>query len=193
MGLGAMLAAAKTLGSKDGDYFAPGQQGVFVITKLIFKINKKKAKQTAIIVGKILESNPKEAGGKVQNPGTKVKNIYQLSKYDWAADRLKTDLLKMAGIDEKTVSEEELEVMFDEAFGKSPEDPKDESGIYTGGELLGVCVAFDTFTVDRSEKGKRNITNISFSEISSESGQLNELDKIEARRKELVEEAKQGK
>lgn len=188
-----MLASAKTLGSKDGDYFAPGQQGVFVVTKLVFKINKKKAKQTAIIVGKILESNPKEAGGKVQTPGTRVKNIYQLSKFDWAADRLKTDLLKMAGIDEKTVSEDELEVMFDEAFGKPPEDPKDESGVCTGGALLGVCVAFDTYTVDRSAKGKQNITNISFGEISGEEGQMNHPDKVAERRKELAEEAKQGK
>lgn len=193
MGLGAMLASAKTLGSKDGDYFAPGQQGAFVVTKLVWKINKKKAKQTVIIIGKILESNPKEAGGKVQTPGTKVKVIYQLSKYDWAIDRLKTDLLRIAGIDEKTVSEEELETMFDEAFGKPPEDPKDESGICTGGELLGVCAGFDTYTIDRSDKGKQSITNITFSEISSEPGQMNDPEKVAERRRQLAEEAKQGK
>jgi hypothetical protein len=186
-----MLAGAKTLGAKDGDYFAPGQQGIFCVTKLIWKINKKKAKQTVIIVGKIIESHAKDADGKVQNPGTKVKQMYLLSKYDWAIDRLKTDLLRMAGIDEKTVSEEELETMFDEAFGKPPEDPKDESGICVGGELLGVCVAFDTSTIERT--GKTSITNITFREVSSEEGQMNHPDKIAERRKELAEEVKQGK
>lgn len=186
MSLFSMLANAKTLGSKDGDFFAPGQQGLLVITKLIYQ--QKKAKQTAIIVGKILESHAKDAEGKVQNPGTKVKKVYSLSKFDWAIDQLKTDLLKMAGVDEKTLSPNDLEKVFEEAFGATDEMG---TGVCKGGALLGVVVAFDTSAVHR--EGKQTLTNINFAEVSSEPGQLNDPAKVEERRKELLEEAKSGK
>lgn len=186
MSLYSMLANAKTLGSKDGDFFTPGQQGLLVITKLIYQV--KKAKQTAIIVGKILESHAKDAEGKVQNPGTKVKKVYALSKFDWAIDQLKTDLLKMAGVDEKTLSPNDLEQVFKEAFGETDEMG---TGVCKNGALLGVVVSFDTSKVERP--GKQTLTNIHFGEVSSEPGQLNDPVKVAERRKEIAEEAKQGK
>lgn len=165
--LASSLAKAKTLGRNDGDFFNPNQQGTFVINELIHNVNG--VKQSVILTGTILESNAKTADAKVQAAGTKVKKIYALSKRDWAMDELKTDLLAIAGVDEKTVSPAELEEMFGQAF-----DPEQRV-------LEGVAVNFNTSVKER--EGKQTLTKIYFSEAK---GDINGQEQLSKRRAEIV-------
>lgn len=142
----AMLADAQTQGSSDGDYFQPNQQGSIVIHKLIDK--QKAAKRSVILVAEILESNAKVAGAVVQAPGTKVKKIYALSKYDWAINELKTDLVNAIGADEKSLSKNDIGEIF--------------KNVFEGNALAGVVVNFNSSEMKRD--GKPTLTKVVFSE-----------------------------
>ena len=177
MSLYSMLAAAKTLGSKDGDYFNADQQGVVVFHRPIFKEDRRSGKKTVILVSEILEAHAKVADAKVQAPGTKVKKIYAISKRDWAIDELKTDLLHVLGVDPKTISDEQLEETFAVAFEGEEVNGK-RSGV---GELTGIAANFDTTSKPR--EGKVTLTQIYFKAASDE---LNSPEKVAQRREKIL-------
>lgn len=172
--LAASLAKAKTLGRNDGDFFNPDQQGTLIIHELVHNVNG--VKQSVILVGEILESHAKTPDAKVQAPGTKVKKVYALSKRDWAMDELKTDLLGVAGVDEKTVSPADLEEMFAQVF--NPEERI----------LEGVAVNFNTSKKERD--GKQTLTKIYFNEAK---GDINGQEQLAKRRAEIAEARKTKK
>lgn len=172
--LAASLAKAKSLGRNDGDFFNPNQQGTFVIHELIHNVNG--VKQSVILSGVILESHAKTPDAKLQAPGTKVKKIYALSKRDWAMDELRTDLLAIAGVDEKTVSQADLEEMFEEVF-----DPEKRI-------LDGVAVNFNTS--EKVREGKQTLTKIYFSEAK---GDINDPNGALSTRRAEIEAARKSK
>ena len=140
------LAGAKTQGESDGDFILPDQQGSIVVHKFILK--QKQLKTTVIFVGQILESNATKAGALVQMPQAMVKNLYLLSKYDWAIDHLKTDMVNMLGVDEKEMSPAKLAELFKDVF----ED----------GQMKGAVVNFRSYEITRP--GKPTLTKVLFSE-----------------------------
>jgi hypothetical protein len=159
-----MLADAKTRGSKDGDFINPNQQGALIIHKLID--HQKAAKRSVILVAEVLEASAKVAGAQVQAPKSKVKKVYSLSKYDWAIDELKTDLINMSGADEKTLSKNAISEMFKEVFENNA--------------LAGVVVGFEASELKR--EGKPTLTKVNFSEVT---GDINSPEAIAARAKTI--------
>lgn len=178
-GLYKMLANAKRQGNNDGDFINPGQQGVFCIEKLIFQ--ETPLKKTAVLVASIVESHAKDATAKLQAPGTRVKKIYPLSKYEWVANELMTDLLNIAGVDEKTISPVELEGVFADVFEGSAGPDGKRSGV---GALVGVQCTFNSKAVERA--GKHNLTKVYFGEVSSEPGEPNDPAKVAERRAAIL-------
>lgn len=161
-----LVANAKTQGTSDGDYFLSNQQGAMVVEKLIEKTTG--LRKTVILAGTILEAHPKKAGGQAQTPGTKVKKIYSLSKYDWAIDELKTDIVKMSGIDEKSLSPNDVASMFKEVF--------------VNDALKGVVVTFNSRDVVR--EGKPTLCKVDFGEPpgdNTDPKHVNHPDNIAAR------------
>lgn len=158
------LAEAKTRGSNDGDFFNPDQQGSLVIHKIVDHV--KASKRTVILVGEILESNAKTPEAIVQKPGTKVKRIYQLSVHQWHIDELKTDLVRIIGIDEKSMSANDIGEMFKEVFENQM--------------LTGVVTNFNTKSKVRP--GKQTLTDIYFSEPA---GDINAPEKVTERKKAI--------
>lgn len=140
------LADAKMQGTQDGDYISAGQRGSIVIHAV--KDISKGLKKTVILIGEILESHPKEAGAFLQKPGTPIKKLYPLTKWDWVIDELKTDLVNITGADAKTMSPEDLKLMF--------------KGVFEDKMLRGVVANFDAKLVKR--EGKPDLTKVSFSE-----------------------------
>lgn len=177
MSLYSMLAEAQTQGSKDGDFISPNQQGVLLLHGVIH--HSRGTKQSAILVGEIVESKAKIAGAVVQTPGTKVKKVYALSKFDWAINELKTDLVRIMGLDEKKLSPAQVEEIFADVFeGAERKGPKIENSV-----LRGCLCAFDTSVIDRSAKGKEPLTKVSFGEVSEANG--NSEQDINARKAKL--------
>lgn len=162
-----MLAEAQTQGKSEGEYFNPGQQGSILIHKIID--HQKGAKRSVILLSEIVESNPTSAkyAAKVQTKGTKVKKVYALSKYDWAINQLKTDLISMAGIDEKSVSPAQLTEMFKEVFEEKV--------------LEGVICNFRTEELER--KDKTSLTQVYLSEAPESQ---NTEEKLKERRAALA-------
>lgn len=174
------LAAAKTKGSSDGDYFNPNQKGVVLLHGV--KLIQKATKQTAIIIGEIVESNAKVAGAKLQTPGTKVKRIYPLSKYDWAIDDLKTDLVRIMGLNEKDLAPNAIASIFKDVFEGTAEAGGGKGPDFEKGILRGVLVGVDTSVYDRSSKGKVDLTNVNFFEVEG-----NTPETVAKRVKEIIE------
>lgn len=158
------LAEAKTRGSSDGEFFNPDQQGSLVIHKIVDHM--KASVRTVILVGEVLESNAKTTDAIVQKPGTKVKRIYQLSVRKWAIDELKTDLVRIIGIDEKSLSANEIGEMFKEVFENQM--------------LTGVVTNFNT--KKKLRPGKVTLTEIEFSEPA---GDINAPEKVTERKKAI--------
>lgn len=172
-----LIAAAKTQGGSDGEFIKANTQGSIVLEKLILKVTG--LKRTVILVGHILEANATEAGVQPQLPGCKVKQLYMLTKYDWAIDALKTDLVNIIGIDEKNMSPEEVEEMMACAFEGMP----DEKGVRPGVSAFRGCVAnFRGYKVTDRGPGKPDLSKVSFSHAE---GEINSQENIEKRAAEI--------
>lgn len=146
------LAGAKTRGASDGDYFLPDQTGTLVIHGLINK--QTTLKRTVILLGEIVEAKSKLANGPVQAPGTKVKKIYSLSKFTFHMDMLKTDLIRILGMDEKTVTPQQVSDIFRSCF--------------EGGALTGVMAGFSSS--QKLREGKVPINEVYFSHVDESAG-----------------------
>lgn len=158
-----MLANANRQGGSDGDFIKADTQGSMILHKLIVKKNKLKV--TVIMVGEILTADATEAGVQPQLPGAKVKQIYMLSKYDWAVDNLKTDLLNIIGVDEKGMKPEDVEDLFACAF----EGIADKDGNRPGVSAFKGCVAnFRGYKVTDRGAGKPDLSKVTFSEAKGE-------------------------
>lgn len=161
-------------GGNDGEFIAPNTKGQMVIDKLILKKGKL-GKKTVILVGKILEAHATEAGARVQLPGCAVKQIYMLTKYEWAIDNLMNDLLNIIGVDEKAMSPADLEELFTSAF----EGEKNEKGERPGFSAFRGCVAnFRGYKVTDRGEGKPDLDKVEFSEAK---GAINAPEKIAER------------
>lgn len=173
MSLYAALAEAKTQGSRDGDFLLPNQKGIILLHGAIHL--SRPTKQTAILVGEIVEAHAKVAGAVVQTPGTKVKVIYALSKYDWAINELKTHLVQIMGLDEKSLSPAQVENIMADVF----EGPADEKGKRSGvpsqekSILRGVLCTFDS--IIKTTKAGVDMTKVSFGEVSEANGNTEAL------------------
>jgi hypothetical protein len=193
MSLYSLLAAAPTRGTKDGDFFLPNQKGSMVLHGVIY-LNKG-PKQTAILVGEIVDSHAKVAGAKTQAPGTKVKKVYALSKREWAIAELKTDLVRIMGLDEKALAPNQIAEIFADVFeGEADKDGKRGGPNIEKSILRGVITGFDTSQVDRSAKraagnaGAVDLTDINFFEISAG----NTAEEVAARKTKMDAELKKA-
>lgn len=146
------LAAAKTNGSNDGDYIAPGQTGSILIHGMINK--QSSTKRTVILVGEVASSKAKVSGAVTQTPGTKVKKIYSLSKYDWHLNMLKTDLINIVGADEKDMTPKQVAELFRDVFESNA--------------LKGVLCSFDSFS--KAREGKAAIDGCNFDHLDEKQG-----------------------
>lgn len=169
-----MLADANRQGGSDGEFIKADTQGSMVLHKLIVKNNK--LKKTVILVGEVLTSDATVAGVTPQLPGCKVKQIYMLTKYDWAIDNLKTDLLNIIGVDEKGMSPDDVKELFACAF----EGEKDEkTGVRPGiSAFRGAVANFRGYKVTDRGAGKPDLSKVSFSEAK---GEINSPEAIAAR------------
>ena len=169
---------ARRKGGNDGEFISPDTRGQMVIDKLILKKGKL-GKKTVILVGKILEAHATEAGAKVQLPGCAVKQLYMLTKYEWAIDNLMNDLLNMIGVDEKQMKPEDLQELFTCAF----EGEEDEKGVRPGVSAYRGCVVnFRGYTVTDRGEGKKDLDKVEFSEAK---GEINAPEKIAERAAEF--------
>lgn len=150
------LAAAKTKGSSDGDYILPNQTGVVMFHGIINKQND--LKRTVILIGEIVSAKSKVAGGPVQAPGTKVKKIYSLSKWEFHMDMLKTDLINICGLDEKNMSPAQVAEMFRRVFEL--------------GALKGVVAGFSS--TQKLREGKASIDVTYFNHLDESAGNSDE-------------------
>lgn len=163
-GLYGLLARAKTQGGSDGEFIKANTQGSVVIEKLIVKTTG--LKKTVILVGSILTADATEAGVSPQLPGCKVKQLYMLTKYDWAIDALKTDLVNIIGIDEKGMSPEQVEEMMACAFEG---EMNEKTGERPGVSAFKGCVAnFRGYLVKDRGAGKPDLSKVSFSHAEGE-------------------------
>lgn len=168
-----MLADANRQGSSDGEFIKADTQGSIVLHKLIVKSHK--MKKTVILVGEILAADATVAGVTPQLPGCKVKQLYLLTKYDWAIDQLKTDLLNIIGVDEKGMSPDDVKELFACAF----EGEADASGKRPGVSAFKGCAAnFRGYKVTDRGPGKPDLSKVSFSEAK---GEVNSPEAIAAR------------
>lgn len=168
-----LIAKAKTQGGSDGEFIKAKTQGSIVLEKLILKTTG--LKKTVILVGHILEANATEAGVTPQLPGCKVKQLYMLTKYDWAIDALKTDLVNIIGIDEKGMEPEQVEEMMACAF----EGVANEKGERPGVSAFKGCVAnFRGYVVTDRGPGKPDLSKVVFSHAE---GDINSSENIEKR------------
>lgn len=146
------LAAAKTNGTSDGDYVAPGQVGTVLLHGVINK--QTSTKRSVILVGEIASAKAKVSGATTQNAGTKIKKIYSLSKYDWHLNMLKTDLINIVGASEKDMTPKQVAEMFKDVF--------------EGGALKGVLCSFDSFS--KAREGKAAIDGCNFGHLDEKQG-----------------------
>lgn len=168
-----MLADANRQGGSDGEFIKSDTQGSIILHKLIVKTNK--LKKTVILVGEILEAHATVAGVQPQLPGCKIKQIYQLTKYEWAIDNLKTDLLNIIGIDEKGMSPEDVTELFACAFeGEADKDGK-RPGVSA---FKGAVANFRGYKVTDRGEGKPDLSKVTFSEAK---GEINSREAIAAR------------
>lgn len=151
----------------DNDFFAPYQRGKFLITKIVN--HSKGLKTTVILEGKILEATSTREGVVPQAPGTNVKKVYALSKFEFHMDMLMNDLLNIGGF---TGKEDNTSAYIKTALDDNA--------------LCGVVAAFKT---DLSTTNKKTgqvrttpITEVHFSALEKE----NEEAQVEARKKEIL-------
>ena len=169
-----MVAKSKANKSNDGDFFLPDLRGVVVIER-IFQHNGDKG--TSVILTATIEScEAKKEGVTKHLPGAKVKKIYAISKFPTVAPgQLKGDILGIDGINEDDLSNADMEGVLGAIF----ED--DKSPMF---ELRGYKVAFDTRVIDRTSKGKENLTGVTFKHIE------NKPEEMQARAKAISERLK---
>jgi hypothetical protein len=157
-----MVAKAKSSSNNDGDYFNENLKGVIEIERL-FQHNGEKG-TSVILTATIVSCEPKVEGAKVHLPGAKVKKVYSISKFPTVAPgQLKGDILSVMGLKEDDLSSKDIEGLLGEIF--------EESGS-PGFELRGYRCAFNTKVVDRSAKGKENITAVYFNHMPNDEKEL---------------------
>lgn len=167
-----MVAKSKASGNNDGDFFLPDVRGVMDIER-IFQHNGDKG-TSVILTGTVVSCEAKKSGVTTHAVGAKVKKIYAISKFPTVAPgQLKGDILAIDGLKEEDLSAKDTGAMLSAIF----ED--DASPMY---ELRGYRVAFDTRVIDRSKKGKDNLTGITFQHIENKPEEL-------AARKKAIDEA----
>jgi hypothetical protein len=169
-----MLAGAKTKGGTDGDWILPKQQGTIVVRE--FKEINNGLKKSVLFVGEVLESHAKEAGAVTQPAGTRVKIIYALSKRDWAIDNLKTDIVNMTGIDEKSLSPKDLAELF--------------RVIFVDGSMTGYAVNFSSELKTTDKDGKPRATPLTKVYFREATGEINEESAVKARAEKIKAELK---
>lgn len=169
---------ARRKGGNDGEFIYPDTKGQMVINKLILKKGKL-GKKTVILVGNILEAHATEAGAKVQAPGAPVKQLYMLTKYEWAIDNLMNDLLNIIGVDEKAMKPEDLEELFTCAFEGEADEKGERPGVSA---FRGTVCNFRGYTVTDRGEGKKDLDKVEFSEAK---GEINSEEKIAARAAEF--------
>ena len=167
-----LVAKSKASGNNsDADFFLPDCKGVIDIER-VFQHNGDKG-TSVILTATIVECEPKKTGAVAHKVGAKVKKIYSISKYPTVAPgQLKGDILAIDGLREEDLSAKDVGGMLSAIF----ED--DKSPMY---ELRGYRTAFSTRIIDRSSKGKENLTGVGFSHIE------NKPEEMEARAKAVAE------
>jgi hypothetical protein len=170
----AMVAKAKANKSNDGDFFLPDLKGTAVIER-IFQHNGDKG--TSVILTATIEScEGKKDGVTKHSPGAKVKKVYSISKFPTVAPgQLKGDILAIDGLNEDDLSSKDLEALLGEIF------ENDKSAMF---ELRGYRIGFDTRIIDRSAKGKENLTGVTFKHLE------NTPEELAARAKAITEKLK---
>lgn len=155
---------------KNVEYFPVNLTGTYLIHKM-FEHNGLGG-TSVIVEGEVVEAQSKVAGGFTPKPGTKYKKVYALSKYPTVAPgQLKSDILNICGLDEETITKKDLVNVMSDIF------KNEKSSMY---RLSGVLVNFNTKTIDRSAKGKTDLTSVKFTHIPETSG--NSEKEVETRR-----------
>ena len=157
MGFMDMVAKAKASKNNDGDFFLPDLKGTIVIERIFEHTGDK---GTSVILAATIETcEAKKTGAQTHAVGAKVKKVYSISKFPTVAPgQLKGDLLAIDGLNEDDLSAKDVEGMLNEIFAN------DKSPMF---ELTGVRCAFDTRVIDRSKKGKDNLTGVVFKQVEN--------------------------
>lgn len=164
-----MVAKAKANSNNDGDFFLPDLKGEIDIER-IFQHNGEKG-TSVILVGTIVSCDAKKDGATKHSVGAKVKKVYSLSKFPTVAPgQLKGDILAIDGLKEEDLSAKDTGAMLSEIF------ENEKSPMF---ELRGYRVGFDTRVIDRSAKGKENLTGVIFKHVE------NKPEEMAARKKEI--------
>ena len=157
-----MVAKAKASNNNDGDFFLPDLKGEIDIER-IFQHSGDKG-TSVILVGTVVSCEAKKTGVPTHAVGAKVKKIYSLSKFPTVAPgQLKGDILAIDGLKEEDLSAKDTGAMLSEIF------ENDKSAMF---ELRGYRTAFDTRVIDRSSKGKENITGVIFKHLENKPEEL---------------------
>lgn len=158
-----MIAQAKTKEyQNDADYFLPDVQGTMIVERIFEAGND--LKKSIVLAGTVLTCTAKKSGVQVHEPGAKVKKIYSISLLpDIHLPQLKTDILSIDGLSGGALSDKDVESLLTEIF-KNQKSPMFE--------LRGYKTEFSTKTIDRSAKGKKNLTGITFSHVDNDPKEL---------------------
>lgn len=178
-----MVAKAKANKSNDGDFFLPDLRGEIEIER-VFQHNGDKG-VSVILTATILTCAAKKEGATKHLPGAKVKKVYAISKFPTVAPgQLKGDLLAIDGLNEDDVSAKDIEGFLAGIFVGSEKDKNGEVIPGSGPmfELRGYRTAFDTRLIDRSAKGKENLTGVIFKHIENKPEEVAERAKAIAAR-----------
>jgi hypothetical protein len=169
-----MVAVAKANKSNDGDFFLPNVKGEIDIER-IFEHNGDKG-TSIILTATVVSCDAKFTGSETHAVGAKVKKIYSISKFPTVAPgQLKGDLLAIDGLKEDDISNKDFETLLGAIF------TDDKSPMF---ELRGYRVGFDTRLIDRSKKGKDNLTGVTFKHVE------NKPEEMAARAKAIAETLK---
>lgn len=163
MGFLDMVAKAKASGNfNDGDFFEPDLKGEIEIERM-FKHDGDKG-TSVILTGIVRSCEGKKAGAKPHAVGAKVKKIYAISKYPTVAPgQLKGDILAIDGLKEDDLSGKQVGEMLSEIF------ENDKSPMF---ELRGYITKFDTRVIDRTAKGKENLTGVGFVHVENDAAEM---------------------
>lgn len=169
-----MVAKAKASNNNDGDFFLPNVRGVITVERIFQHSGDKGV--SVILTATIDTCEAKKSGVTTHQPGAKVKKIYAITKFPTVAPgQLKGDLLAIDGLKEDDLSAKDVEGFLSEIFENS------ESAMF---ELRGYKCSYDTRVIDRSGKGKDNLTGVTFKHIE------NKPEDVAARAKEISEKLK---
>ena len=166
-----MVAKAKASNNNDGDFFLPNVRGVCTIERVFQHSGDQGI--SVILTATIDSCEAKISGATTHRQGAKVKKIYSISKFPTVAPgQLKGDLLAIDGLKEDDLSAKDVEGFLSEIFETQ------ESAMF---ELRGYKCGFDTRVIDRSAKGKDNLTGVKFTHIE------NKPEEVAARKKTIDE------